>query len=229
MRALKKYLGSSIGRKQLMGATGIVWYLFLFVHLLGNVGLLTGPERFNQYGHMLLYDLAEFIIPTEIVLVAAILAHIFLAISLRNENKAARPVGYAVKANGGKKTFSSSTMMVTGTFIALYIIGHIAHFRFGAFTGAYSVTYRGVEMHDLYRTVMDGFAVWWYTLIYVAALLLIASHLAHGVQSSLQTLGFNHPKYTPAVQWLSRGYALFVCGGFIFLAVWAYFQHGGAH
>src|SRR4051812_32481294 len=121
MRALKNYLGSSIGRKQLMGITGIVWYLFLLVHLLGNVGLLAGPERFNTYGHMLLSDLAEFIIPTEIILVAAIVMHIVLAIKLRGENKAARPVAYAVTPNQGKRTAASSTMMVTGTFIALYI------------------------------------------------------------------------------------------------------------
>src|SRR3954462_5568436 len=104
MRALKNYLGSSIGRKQLMGATGIVWYLFLLVHLLGNVGLLTGPERFNKYGHLLLYDMAEFIIPTEIILVVAILMHIVLAIKLTKENRAARPVPYAAKPDQGKKT-----------------------------------------------------------------------------------------------------------------------------
>lgn len=224
---MKNYLGSSIGRKQLMGATGIIWYGFLLVHLLGNVGLLAGAERFNKYGHMLLSDLAEFIIPTEIALVAALVLHIVLAFKLRGENKAARPVPYAVKADGGKKTLYSSTMMVTGTFIALYIIGHIAHFRFGAVTGSYTVTYEGIEMHDLYRTVMAGFAVWWYTLIYVVALLLIGSHLAHGVQSSLQTLGFNHPKYRACVHWFSRAYAVLIAGGFIFLAVWAYFQHGG--
>jgi succinate dehydrogenase / fumarate reductase cytochrome b subunit len=229
MRAFKNYLGSSIGRKQLMGITGIAWYLFLLAHLLGNIGLLAGAERFNKYGHLLLHDLAEVIIPSEIILVVALVMHIVLAIRLRNENKAARPVPYAAKADGGKKTLYSSTMMVTGTFIALYIIGHIAHFRFGAVTGAYTVTYDGVAMHDLYRTVMDGFAIWWYTLIYVAALLLVGSHLSHGVQSSLQTLGFNHPKYSALVHWLSRGYAILISGGFSLLAIWAYFQHGGTH
>lgn len=213
-----------------MGGSGILLYGFLFVHLLGNVGLLAGPERFNQYGYLLLNTLAEVIIPAEIVLIVALVLHVVLAIQLKRENRAARPQAYAVTPDHGKKTAYSSTMMITGTFLLLYTIGHIAHFRFGAVTGPVMVTYDGVEMRDLYTTVMDGFAVWWYTLIYVVALLLLASHLAHGVQSSLQTLGFNHPKYRAAVHWAGRGYAVLISGGFSFLAIWAYIQglQGGA-
>jgi succinate dehydrogenase / fumarate reductase cytochrome b subunit len=89
------------------------------------------------------------------------------------------------------------------------------------------VTYDGVEMRDLYGTLMDAFSNWWYALAYVTVFTLVFSHLAHGVQSSLQTLGFNHPKYTPAILWIGRAYALCISGGFSLLAIWAFFQHGG--
>lgn len=211
-----------------MGASGIALYGFLLVHLLGNIGLLAGAERFNQYGYLLLHHLAEIIVPAEIALVVALVVHVYLAIRLRNENKAARPVAYESKPNHGRKTLYSTTMMVSGTAIALFVFIHIAHFRFGKVTGPLTVTYDGVTMRDLYATAMNAFAIWWYTLAYVAVFLLLASHIAHGVQSSLQTLGFNHAKYRALIHWGSRGYAILISGGFSFLAIWAWFQ-GGVH
>src|SRR3954467_3111431 len=99
MHALKKYLCSSIGRKQLMGLTGIVLYGFLLAHLLGNIGMLAGAERYNRYGYLLLNQISEIILPTEIILIPAFVAHVYLAIRLARENKAARPQAYAVKKN----------------------------------------------------------------------------------------------------------------------------------
>ncbi|HLP41321.1 MAG TPA: succinate dehydrogenase cytochrome b subunit [Fibrobacteria bacterium] len=228
MTALRKYATSSIGRKQIMGASGIALYGFLLVHLVGNLAFLSGPERLNQYGHLLLHTLAEITLPAEIGLLLIFVLHVGLAISLKRDNRAARPVPYAVAPNHGKKTLYSSTMMISGLVIAAFVLVHISHFRFGAGGKAYMAVYDGIEMRDLYRTSMEWFAQWWYSLAYVAVFVLLASHLAHGVQSSLQTLGFNHPKYRAAVHWLSRGYAVVICGGFASLAIWAYFSQGGA-
>jgi succinate dehydrogenase / fumarate reductase cytochrome b subunit len=230
MQALKNYLTSSIGRKQIMGVSGIILYGYLFVHLLGNIGLLAGAERFNKYGYLLLHHLAEIIVPVEIVLFVAFALHVVLAIQLKRENRAARPQAYAVNPNHGKKTLYSRTMMVTGIVILLFTVIHVAHFRFGYPDRDYMVTYAGVEMRDLYRTAMEYFSHWWYAGAYVLVMLLIASHLAHGVQSSLQTLGFSHPKYRPAVHWAGVAYAALIAGGFSFLAIWAFLKgmQGGA-
>lgn len=228
MQALIKYLGSSIGRKQIMGVTGIALYGFLLVHLVGNIALMAGAERFNQYGHLLLHTLAEIIVPAEAGLALAFVVHVVLAIWLTKENRAARPVAYEARTSHGKKTLYSVTMMLTGTALLLFVVIHILHFRFGKMMGPAMVTYDGVTMRDLYATAMNSFAIWWYALAYVAIFLLLASHLAHGVQSSLQTIGFNHPKYRALVHWAGRGYAVLVSGGFSFLAIWAYFQ-GGVH
>jgi succinate dehydrogenase / fumarate reductase cytochrome b subunit len=226
MHALKRYMGSSIGKKQLMGVTGIALYAYLFVHLVGNIGMLFGAERYNRYGYLLLHEMAELIVPIEVGLIIAVLIHISLAIRLSLENKAARPSAYAVKKNS-KATLHSASMMMTGTAILIFIIIHVAHFRYGAVTGHTMITYDGIRMRDLYGTMMSAFAVWWYAGAYVLAMILIFSHLAHGVQSSLQSLGFNHPKYTPLVHWAGRAYAVLISGGFALMAIWAYFQHGG--
>ncbi|HKP94601.1 MAG TPA: succinate dehydrogenase cytochrome b subunit [Fibrobacteria bacterium] len=228
MHALKKYMGSSIGRKQMMGATGIVLYGYLLVHLVGNVGMLFGAERYNKYGYLLLHEMAEIIVPIEIGLIAAILVHIRLAIGLTLENRAARPVAYAVKKSS-RQTLHSASMMMTGSAILLFVFIHVANFRYGGagMGGMATVTYDGVVMKDLYGTMMRAFSMWWYTAGYVLAMILIFSHLSHGVQSSMQSLGFNHPKYTPFVHFAGRAYAVLISGSFGLLAVWAYFQHGG--
>jgi succinate dehydrogenase / fumarate reductase cytochrome b subunit len=228
MHALKKYLTSSIGRKQLMGLSGIALYVYLIVHLLGNIGMLAGAERYNKYGYLLLHEMAEIIIPVEIILIGAFFLHIFLAITLAMENKAARPVAYAVQ-KPAKPRRNSGSMMITGIAILVFVFIHIANFRFGGAGagGMATVTYGGIEMHDLYGTMMRAFAQWWYTAAYVLVMLLIFSHLSHGVQSSLQSLGLNHPKYTPAIHWAGRLYAVLISGGFSLLAIWAYSQHGG--
>ena len=229
MHALKKYLSSSIGRKQLMGLTGMAWYGFLLAHLVGNLGMLAGAERFNQYGHLLLHTLAELIIPAEIALVATLVAHVYLAITLSLENKRARPVAYEVK-KGGKNNKNTYMMMMTGTAILLFIFIHIANFRFaGAGMGDVmpTVTYDGVEMKDLYSNMLRAFSHWWYMAGYLVVFALIFSHLSHGFQSSFQSLGFNHPKWTPLVKLGGLAYAAAICGGFACLAVWAFLQHGG--
>lgn len=228
MQALKKYMGSSIGRKQLMGVTGIALYGYLLVHLAGNIGMLAGAQRYNEYGYLLLHQMAELIVPIEIALIVALLLHVYLAISLTLENRAARPVAYAVKKSS-KQTLHSASMAMTGSAILIFIVIHIANFRYGGagMGGMPTVNYGGHDMHDLYGVMMRAFSIWWYTAAYVLAFILIFSHLAHGVQSSMQSLGVNHPKYTPLIRFAGRAYAVIITGGFSALAIWAYFQHGG--
>lgn len=233
MNWLGKYLRSSIGKKQIMGLTGIPLYGYLFVHLIGNFGLMAGAETFNSYSYFLLNELAFFIVPIEFFLLACFVAHIILAFWLRSQNKAARPVAYHVPEHTGKgknaarrKSLHSMKMIFTGMWILIFTIIHVLHFRYGAVTGAVTAVYDGVEMRDLHTTVMQALSIWWYSLSYLITMLVIASHLYHGVQSSFQSLGLNHPKYWPLVQGLSRAYAIVIVGGFIFLIIWGYLQGG---
>ncbi len=210
-----------------MGVTGMYLYFYLFTHLVGNFGMFAGAEKYNKYGYLLLHQLGEIIFPIEMSLIVALIVHVFLAIKLTIENRAARPVAYAITPSQGRKTLYSVTMMLTGSAILLFAFVHIAHFRYGAVTGHTTVTYDGVEMRDLYGTMMNAFSIWWYSLSYVIVMIIVAGHLAHGVQSSFQSLGFNHPKYRPMIIWFGRAYAVLISGGFSFMAIWGYFQHGG--
>ncbi len=227
MKWFFQYLGSSVGRKQIMGLTGIGLYSFLFIHMAGNFGLLAGAERFNQYSHLLLDTLGEIIVPIEFLLLAMFLLHSWAGITVTIANKAARPQKYLGHSPSRAKTIFSATMAISGIWLFLFLLIHVPHFRLGVLAHHHVAVYNGVEMHDLYTTVLESFQYIWYTAFYVISMLVVGFHLAHGVQSSFQTLGLNHPKYMPLVKGLSYAYACIISAGFIFVAVWAYLQHGG--
>ena len=72
------------------------------------------------------------------------------------------------------------------------------------------VTYEGEQYKDLYTVVSAAFNQTWYVILYVVCMVGLGLHLAHGFQSSFQTLGVNHPKYTPMIKFLGVIFALVV-------------------
>ena len=219
MNPALQYLRSSVGRKQLMGLSGAVLYGFLLVHLVGNLGLLNGPEYFNKYGYLMLHTLKKVVVPVEFVLLGAFLLHLFLGFKVTAENRAARPGRYAVNASKNPARGFGAYMAASGVWLLVFVIVHVPHFRFDAYRAAPMATYDGVAMRDLYTEVARSFANGWFTLFYVASFALLLVHLAHGVQSSLQSLGLNHPRWNAALKRASYAYAILICGGFAALAI----------
>jgi succinate dehydrogenase / fumarate reductase cytochrome b subunit len=227
MNILLQYLRSSVGRKQIMGASGVYLYFFLLVHLAGNLGMLTGAEHFNGYGYLMLHTLREVVYPVEFSLLAAFLFHLYFGLKLSLENRAARQGRYAVNASKAKRGPYSRFMAVSGVWLLIFVLAHVPHLRFGAYSGMRTVLYDGVPVRDLYGTTLHFFAKGWFTLFYIVSFGFLFTHLAHGVQSSLQSLGFTHPRYNASLRRASMAYAILICGGFSALAIWAYLQRGG--
>ncbi len=212
------YLGSSIGKKQIMGVTGLLLCGFLVSHLIGNCLIYLGPEAFNRYAHTLVSN--PLIYVAEAILAAIFLTHIGLAVKLTIENKMARPERYhAFKMSGHGATLASRSMPVTGLIILAFLISHLLHFKFGP---VYEGVYGGVEMRDLYRTVVEYFAspvaVAWYLFCMVA----LGLHVSHGFWSAFQSIGLNHPKYMPTIKLFSKVFAVVVAGGFAALPIYCY-------
>tara|TARA_Y100000588_G_C13491618_1_gene601252 strand:- start:207 stop:557 length:351 start_codon:yes stop_codon:yes gene_type:complete len=61
-------------------------------------------------------------------------------------------------------------------------------------------------------------------IIYCISFLFLSLHLMHGFQSSFQSAGLNHNKYTPIVKKLGFLYAIVIPAGFIFIALFHYFS-----
>jgi len=222
---LKRFLTvitSSVMKKQAMGITGLLLCGFLVSHLAGNCLIYVGPEAFNTYAHKLVTNPLIYI--AEAILALIFLSHIGLAARLTIENKMARPTNYYMRqATGRGSTFASSTMPITGIIILIFLVLHIIQFKFGAY---YEATYDGVVMRDLYRLLIEYFssptAVAWYLFCMLA----LGLHVSHGFWSAFQSIGFNHPKYTPVLKLLAKCYALVITVGFSALPIYCYMQGG---
>ncbi len=201
-------LNSSIGKKIQVALAGLLLCGFLVTHLAGNLLLFVGEATFNRYAETLEHN--PLLIPAEIVLGGLFLIHIVLALKLKLENRAARPVAYLDAQSKGGRTAGSSTMAVTGTLVLAFLIVHIKTLKFGD------------DPKGLYDLVLRMFGNPLYSGFYVVAMGGLMLHLSHGFQSAFQTFGVNHPRYTPLIKRVGAIFAFVIAGGFAFIPIWAY-------
>lgn len=202
----KAFFTSSIGKKFVMGFTGIFLILFLIVHVGVNacIFLNDGGETFNAAAHFMSHNwIVRFL---EVGLFAGIIAHIVQGFALWRQNAAARPVNYAVKKDKENSTWYSRSMGLLGTLLLLFLIMHLAHF----WVGTKAALYVTGEDHNMYEEMKVVFAEWYWVALYLAGVISLGWHLLHGFQSAFQTLGVHHKKYTPIIQALGTGYSILI-------------------
>ncbi|MBL7664449.1 MAG: succinate dehydrogenase cytochrome b subunit [Bacteriovoracaceae bacterium] len=219
-KSIMAYFTTSVGKKQIMALTGLALSGFLLTHLLGNFLILVGADAFNMYAHTLTSN--KLIYVAEAGLALIFLTHLGLAFNLTVENKKARPQSYYTKVRTGRgATLASVSMIYTGLVILGFLVSHLMHFKFGP---VYYVEMNGTQVRDIYRVVIDYFADPLQAGWYVLAMITMAFHLGHGFQSTFQSFGFNHNKYSPLIKKLGITYAILVSAGFAGLSVWGYLQ-----
>ena len=207
-----EFFKSTVGRKYLMGITGLVWLGFVMGHMTGNMLIFLGPEAFNSYGHAIVSN-KILLYGTETALLVALIAHVFLAVVLTKQNRAARGTRYAAASSGEKKTtWASRYMAVQGSLILAFIIFHLTTFKYGTY---YETTVNGVQMRDLHRLTLEVFQMPGYVAWYAVCLVLLMFHLSHGAASVFQSFGFLERKMQKGIKTLAWAYALVVAGGFI--------------
>jgi succinate dehydrogenase / fumarate reductase cytochrome b subunit len=213
-----RVFSSSVGMKLLIGLTGLALFLYLILHIGGNLMVLLGPDTFNQYSHTLLSN--PLIIPVEVGLLLIFLLHIYKTVTMYLANQQARPARYAVKKSAGRpsrKTFASSTMIFSGLWLLLFVVIHVKTFKYGT-------EYERAGVRDLYRLEMENFSNPLVVGFYILSMLVVGSHLWHGVSSAFQSLGADGPRWTPRVQAAGKLLAVLIAGGFIVIALWAHFM-----
>lgn len=216
------FFTSTVGRKYLMGLSGLVWMGFIMGHMAGNMLIFVSADAFNAYGHAIVSN-KILLYGTEIVLVLALIVHVITAISLTRENKSARNTRYAMTPNNEKKAVWASRFMgVQGSVILAFIIIHLITFKYGKY---YETTVDGVVMRDLYRMVVEAFQNPTYTLWYLVALCLLLIHLSHGAASVFQSFGVLERKMQANIKKGAWAYAIVVAGGFISQPLYVFFFH----
>ena len=228
-------LWSSIGKKILMSMTGLAMFGFLIGHMLGNLPLLmldASADAYNKYSHFLI-SLGGLLILVELILLGALMVHVWAAISIVIGKLRARPSRYEkLRSAGGasRKTVGASTMIYTGLVVLVFVALHLKTFKYGpGWSGeqAYMTEVEGMEVRNLHKLVMETFRdnpvyVVWYTV----AMVLLGLHLSHAFWSAFQSLGINHPRYTPLLYSGGRLLAFLIAAGFLIIPVWIYFMGG---
>jgi succinate dehydrogenase / fumarate reductase, cytochrome b subunit len=212
---------SSVGSKILIGATGFGLFIYLLVHIAGNLMVFGGPAFFNKYAYTL--ESNPVIPAIEIGLLLIFLVHVYKTVAMFLGNQAARPVRYEQKKYAGgasRKSVASSTMIVSGLWLLIFIVIHVKAFRYGT---EYEWPAGG---RNLYRLEMEVFSNPLVVLFYVLSMIVVGSHLWHGASSAVQSLGIDHPRWTPRILALGKILAVAIAGAFILIALWAYFVGG---
>ena len=215
MNLLRSLFGSSLGRKFLMAATGLVLFGFVTGHLLGNLQIFLPPEKINLYGHML-ESLGAGLWLIRLFLLACVLVHIWLAIQLTLENRAARPQDYGVE-HISRATLASRLMARTGIVVLAFLLFHLAHFTVRVGNPQWSehsfALHDGTKVRDVHAMMVQGFSNVPVSVFYIIAVGLLGYHLAHGIVSMVQTLGLKNEQWTRGLE----RFAIAYCWGYFLI------------
>lgn len=220
---MSMFLGASVGRKLVVGLSGLFLIVFLLVHLVVNLTLLAGADTYNTVAHWMGSNPA--IKAMRPVLALGLVIHIAFSLYLSISNMRARPQRYHMVDPAGGSTWASRNMFILGGLIVLFLALHLSSFSFRMTFGEVDmVQVSGVLMKDAYTLVTARFELWWYVAAYALAMIFLGLHLAHGFQSSLQTLGMNDHRWRDRWTAIGVGYSIVVAIGFAILPIYFFVQ-----
>ena len=181
MNKILSFWRSTLGKKVVMGVTGLIMIGFVILHMAGNLQVFIGAEKLNAYGAMLHGPLHEVTLILRVVLLASLVLHVVAAVQLTLLDRAARPVGYAKKV-AQAATPASMTLRIGGVILLVFIVLHLLHFTTG-------------QLHpdfiegDVYHNLITGLSQPVIAILYIVAMAAVGLHLYHGAWSSLRSLG----------------------------------------
>jgi succinate dehydrogenase / fumarate reductase cytochrome b subunit len=221
----KQMFTSSVGKKLIMGLTGIFLVLFLIVHagLNACIWAMDGGVMFNRAGHFMGSNAVPRIL--EVGLFLFIFLHIIQGYMLTAQNRSKRAVGYAVNYAKGSKWYSRS-MAILGTILLMFFIIHWKHFWVPSrITGVEEITLpNGVQVHNLYGVMQETFKDIWVVIFYVISCISLAYHLAHGFQSAFKTIGVHNKRYHAMISTIGYGFAILIPLAFAMMPISFYLQ-----
>jgi len=222
---LLKLLQSSIGKKQIVAATGIVLYGFLIGHLGGNLLFYLGPDAFNEYSQHL-HHLQPWLNIVRTILILSFIVHMYVTLLIVKENRKARgSQKYAIDKPQTHRSFAVRTMPISGPILLGYIIFHLMDFTYNSFQISSFVLSISDRSLGLYGIVYNSFLSPLRTVWYLLAMVSVGLHISHGFQSMAQTFGFNHPTYTPIIQKTGLILGIAISVGFSSIPIYVLIHH----
>lgn len=241
-------LASSLGKKYVMALSGLVLSLFVLGHMVGNLQIFGDPYLINAYGYKLQHLPYGLLWVIRLFLLLCVVAHLWAAITLKIENKKARPEDYKAKATI-QATLASRTMIMSGLIILCFLVFHLLHYTVRSVPGhEYNhsiVAHDGTEypaevplvldgktkvdsygnpliVHNVHDMMIAGFSYPLISIFYVIGTYLLCMHLSHGVSSMFQSLGFRNEgvRYRLDIGAKVYGWVTFLGYASIPLSIW---------
>lgn len=218
---INDFLGSSIGKKLLMAATGLLLCIYLIIHLLGNLTLFGGASAFNQYV-LALSSIKPLVRVIEVLLALLFLIHIIYSFRVTIENRKAAGGRYTLQKAGEVSTFTSRFMPWSGVVVLIFLVIHLQTIWY-----RFQVEHEGGQFYQIVMSDQVGFGSLAFTLFYILALILLALHLRHGFQSAFQTLGIRYNKYSRLIEILAAIFWLLIPLAFLSIPIYFGLLKGG--
>jgi succinate dehydrogenase / fumarate reductase cytochrome b subunit len=178
---------SSVGRKIVVAITGLGLFLFVIVHMLGNLQIFLGPGPINQYAEFL-KSKPGLLWTARLGLLLIAVLHITLGIQLALENRRARPIHYSM-GKPAASSLAARTILISGLMIFSFLMYHLLQFTVGVTNPEY-LELRDIQgRHDVYAMMVQGLSHFWVSVFYIVSMALLCLHLSHGVSSTFQSLG----------------------------------------
>jgi succinate dehydrogenase / fumarate reductase cytochrome b subunit len=222
--AANNFYTSSIGKKIIVGLTGLFLISFMLVHLSINSLILVdiiNPDdngaTFNVAAHFMSHNWAIRVM--EIGLFLGLIAHIVLTLKLQFENNSKRPVKYVVSAANKNSKWYSRSMAILGSLLLIFLATHLYQFWLPTKQALY-ITH---EEENSFQMVINTLTCPINLVIYLLGFIALGYHLLHGFPSAFQSLGLNHKKYTPIIKTLGTIFSIFVPAMFGIIALAIFF------
>jgi succinate dehydrogenase / fumarate reductase cytochrome b subunit len=197
---------STLGKKVVMGVTGLVMIGFVGLHMVGNLQVFLGSEKLNAYGALLHGPLHEVTLALRVVLVVSVVLHVVAAVQLTSIDRAARPAGYARKVSQ-VSTAASRSLRAGGVLLLVFIVYHLLHFTTGQ-------VHPDFVPGNVYHNLLSGLRRPAVATFYLVAMAALGLHLYHGAWSSFRSLGATRPRANPLYRPVAAVVALVIWLGF---------------
>jgi succinate dehydrogenase / fumarate reductase, cytochrome b subunit len=195
---------STLGKKAVMAVTGVILFGYVLGHLIGNLQIYSpNPEQINNYARFL-HSHVILLWGVRTLLLVSVGLHIIAALQLWLLKLRARPQAY-VKKDDVPASYAARTMIWSGPIIAAFVVFHVLHLTTGSVLP--------LKEGDVRANVITGFQHPAVAIFYIIAMALLCLHLYHGLWSMFQSLGINHPRYTPVLKKFAAAFAWFVALG----------------
>ena len=211
MNRARALWGTSVGKKAVMAATGLIMVAYLITHVVANLLVFQGPVKINAYSAFL-HGTGGALWAARLVLIAALVLHVVAAAQLPAGRGAARRAGYAAGREPQVSTVASRTIRWGGVLILVFLVYHILHFTLGTVHASF------VD-GDPYHNVVAGFGNPLVIVFYELALAAVGLHLYHGIWSSGRSLGVSPPAPHPLRRQLALALSVLIWGGFAVIPI----------